>query len=212
MQMGMDDLDPSELIACPVCDALHRDADIPIGSKARCVRCHTVLIAPRRQAMTRILMFALTALILMITAVSLPFLDISQAGLQRHSSIIDAILVFAVGPLIPLSFAVAVLIILLPSFRFLALAYVLGPMAIGYRPWPHAAWVFRVAQQLRPWSMAEIFILGVAVALIKIAGLATVALGPAFWAFSAMVVVIALQDAFMCETSVWKTLDRRSHR
>lgn len=208
----MEPLETHNLIACPVCDTLHRDADIPMGSKARCRRCHATLVAPKSHAMTRILMFALTSLILMVAAISFPFLDVSASGLEHQSSVIDAILAFAVGPLIPLAFAVAVLIIVLPTFQLLSLVYVLGPMAIGYRPWPYAKTVFRIAQSLRPWSMAEIFVMGVAVALVKIAGLATLTLGPAFWAFVGLVVVIALKDAFMCETSVWKTLEQRSPR
>ena len=50
-------------------------------------------------------------------------------------------------------------------------------------PWSHAAFVFRMAEAMQPWAMAEIFIIGTAVALVKIGGLATISLGPAFWAF-----------------------------
>lgn len=207
-----DPLDPDTLIACPVCDMLHIDADIPIGSQARCQRCHTVLMAPRQRAMTHIVMLAATSLILMVAAVFFPFLDVSAAGLERHSSVIDTILAFSTGLLLPLSFAVAALIVVLPSLRLLAVLYTVAPMAIGYRPWPHARAAFRLAEALQPWSMAEIFIVGVAVALVKIGGLATLTLGPAFWAFAALVIVTVLKDTFMCKLTVWKTLEHRSPR
>jgi paraquat-inducible protein A len=58
--------------------------------------------------------------------------------------------------------------------------------------------------------MAEIFIIGVAVALVKVAGLATVTLGPAFWAFVLLVIVTVLKDSFMCRVTVWQTLSQRS--
>ena len=55
----------------------------------------------------------------------------------------------------------------------------------------------------RPWSMAEIFVIGVAVALVKVSGLASVTLGPAFWSFVLLGVVALMEDAVLCRRSVW---------
>ncbi|HKK97294.1 MAG TPA: paraquat-inducible protein A, partial [Marivita sp.] len=41
-------------------------------------------------------------------------------------------------------------------------------------------------------------------------GLATVTLGPAFWAFVLLVIATALKDSFMCRVTVWQTLNHRS--
>ena len=57
--------------------------------------------------------------------------------------------------------------------------------------------------------MAEIFIIGVAVALIKVASLAQVEFGPSFWAFTALVLMMAGQDAMICERSIWRILQPR---
>lgn len=202
--------DLNGLIACPSCDALHYETDVPDGSQARCRRCHTVLMAPRAGAMTRIVMLAATALILMVAAVFFPFLDLSTHGLSQHSSIYDTVMAFSDGLLLPLSFAVAALIVVLPTVRLIAILYAIGPMMIGHAPARHAALAFRVAQSLKPWAMAEIFILGTAVALVKIGGMATISLGTAFWAFAALVVVTTLKDTFMCKLTVWKTIEERS--
>lgn len=198
-----------DLVACPTCDALHRLPDVPDGARARCLRCHTVLSAPRTGAMTRIVMLAGTSFILMMAAIFFPFLELTAAGITQRSSIMDVILVFADGPFVGLALAVGALIVVLPLTRFLALIYVLAPMAFGTRPARDAIPVFRLAEALKPWSMAEIFIVGVAVALIKVAGLATLTLGPAFWAFVALVLVTALKDTFMCRLTIWKTLEQR---
>ncbi len=203
-------LDPDRLIACPACDALHMDAEIPMGSRARCRRCHTVLMAPRAGAMTRIVVFALTALILMVAAFFFPFLDLSTHGLSHRSSIFGTIMTFSDGMLLPLTFAVGALIVVLPAVRLVALIYVIGPMMVGHAPARHAVPVFRLALALRPWAMAEIFIVGTAVALVKIGGMATVSLGEAFWAFAALVLVMTLQDTFMCKLTIWKTIEERS--
>ena len=100
------------LIACPECDALHREMPVAADQVARCRRCGTVLAAPRDGAMTRITMLAAAALVLMVAAVSFPFLELSTLGLHQNSSVIDAILAFSGGLMAPLSLAVAFLIVL----------------------------------------------------------------------------------------------------
>lgn len=201
---------PDGLIACPVCDALHHEAAVPPGALARCHRCHTVLMSPRRGAMTRIVMLAATAAVLMVAAVFFPFLELQAAGLSRKSSVFDAVMAFSEGGMLPLSIAVAALIVVLPFARLLAISYALAPMALGWHPAPHAARAFRWAEATKPWAMAEIFIIGVAVALVKVTGLAQVTPGPAFWAFAALVLVTVLKDTFMCRLTIWKTLEERS--
>jgi paraquat-inducible protein A len=56
--------------------------------------------------------------------------------------------------------------------------------------------------------MAEIFAIGCAVSLVKVADLAKIDFGPAFWMFASVVVIIMVQDSFMCRWSVWKSLDQ----
>ncbi|MDH3262467.1 MAG: paraquat-inducible protein A [Paracoccaceae bacterium] len=204
------DPDLSALVACPSCDALHRMAEVPTGGRARCHRCGMVLMAPREGALTRIVMLSTTALVLMVAAVFFPFLELQAGGLRQRSSVFDAVMAFSEGLMLPLSVAVAALIVILPLARFAAILYALAPMAFGKAPARHAARAFRLAEELKPWAMAEIFIVGVAVALVKVAGLAQVSLGPAFWAFATLVMVTALKDNFMCRLTIWKTLEERA--
>jgi paraquat-inducible protein A len=201
--------DLADLVACPVCDTLYHFPSIPQGGQGRCSRCHHLLIAPRANAMTRIVMLAVTATILMITAISFPFLTISTHGLKQQASVIDTILAYSDGLMVPLSLAMAGLIVVLPLTRLSAILYAVAPMALGHRPARGAAQAFRVAEQLKPWAMAEVFIVGVAVALVKVGGLATLTIGPAFWAFAALVVITVLKDNFMSSLIIWKTLEAR---
>lgn len=200
-----------ELVACPSCDTLHRLSEVPVGRRARCVRCHAVLMTPRNSAMTKIVMLALTATVLMVAAISFPFLSLETHGLSQRSSVIDVILAFSDGIMMPLSIAVAALIVVLPLLRLGAILYALMPMAIGYAPARGAIAAFKLAEALKPWAMAEIFIVGVAVALVKVGGLAMLTIGPAFWAFTALVMVTVLNDNFMCRLTIWRTLEARRH-
>lgn len=199
-----------DLIVCPACDALYHVPEVPIGGRGRCTRCGFSLAAPRERAMARIVMLAATSLVLMTAAIFFPFIEISAGGMTRRSSVLDAAVTFSQGLSVPLALAVAAFIVVLPMVRLAAIVYALAPMSFGWRAAPHAISAFRLAEALKPWAMAEIFVIGVAVALVKIAGLATVGLGAAFWALVLLVLVNILNDTFMCKLTLWRTLEQRS--
>ncbi len=198
------------LVACPRCDLLQREPDRAENCTVSCSRWGVVLATPRSGAFTRMFVLALTAMILMVAAVCFPFLELQVAGLNSRTLVLDAILAFSSGLLPPLSVALVAFIVLIPSLRFAAVAYTLWPLVFDRRPFQHARSAFRLAERLRPWAMAEIFIVGVSVALVKVAGMASVGLGPAFWAFCALVVVAALHDNFMCRRTIWKSLEQNA--
>lgn len=200
--------DLETLIACPHCDALYKATSPQPGERAVCSRCHTVLIAPRRGAGARVIALALASLIMVLGALFLPFLQIRVAGFSSDATVLDAALAFSGGPLVVLSLAVAALIIFLPLTRLILTLYVLVPVVLDRPPARHAMQAFRLSEALRPWSMAEIFVIGCAVALVKIADLARVDVGPAFWMFIVLVILVIIQDTLMCRWSVWKSLER----
>ena len=192
-----------DLIACPQCDAVYT-ADG--GTRLVCHRCHTVLVAPSRRAGIKVLLLSLVAVGLVVGAVTQPFLTIERFWMTSDATLLQAALAFE-GPLLILSLAVVALVLVLPVMRLLLTLYVLGPVVVGAAPLPRAKQSFRLSETLRPWSMAEIFALGCAVALIKVADLAQIGFGPAFYMFAALVVLITVQDSFMDQWSVWHALE-----
>ncbi|KMK66792.1 paraquat-inducible protein A [Puniceibacterium sp. IMCC21224] len=205
--MTHSDLALEDLIACPQCDALYTARMPEIGERAVCERCHTVLIAPRRKAGLRIIALTLTVLILVISALFFPFLTIHVQGFANQASIMDTASSFGSGALLLLSLATAAMIVLIPLLRMVLVLYVLTPIVMNLPPYAHARHAFRLSQELKPWAMAEIFAIGCAVALVKVASLASIGFGPAFWMFSALVVIVLFNDMYLCNWSVWKSLE-----
>ncbi len=197
------------LIVCTHCDAAYTLQRPGAGERARCQRCGTTLITPRRKAGMQIIAVSLAVAILIVAASVFPFLTIKAAGASNSVSIFDAALAFRSGMLIALALTTAALIIFVPLTRMLLSIYVLLPIVLDRPPAPGAIQAFRLSEALRPWSMAEIFAIGCAVALVKISDLADVSFGPAFWMFAALVVLVIIQDNFLCRWSVWNSLDKK---
>ncbi|PIL19891.1 hypothetical protein P775_12495 [Puniceibacterium antarcticum] len=195
------------LMACPQCDALYV-AEMPaVGERAICARCHTVLIAPKRKAGFKIIALTLAVIILVVAALFFPFLTISAAGFGNNASILDSASSFQSGPMVFLSLAVAGMIVVIPLIRTLLILYVLIPIVGDRPPYAHAKRAFRLTQELKPWAMAEIFAIGCAVALVKVADLAHIGFGPAFWMFAVLVIIVLINDNYLCTWSVWKSLE-----
>ncbi|WP_146587896.1 paraquat-inducible protein A [Puniceibacterium confluentis] len=202
------DLPLDALMACPQCDALYVAQMPKVGERAVCARCHTVLIAPKRKAGLKIIALTLSVIILVVAAMFFPFLTINAAGFGNKASILDSASSFQSGPMVFLSIAVAAMIIIIPLIRTLLILYVLIPIVGDRTPYAHAKQAFRLTQRLKPWAMAEIFAIGCAVALVKVASLAHIGFGPAFWMFTALVIIVLINDNYLCTWSVWKSLEQ----
>ncbi|MEO9863620.1 MAG: paraquat-inducible protein A [Yoonia sp.] len=196
-----------DLIACPHCDTLHTNAALAEGAQAHCVRCGVVLKTERATAIVSVLALSITSFLLMVAAISFPFLNLSAAGQTNSTSVLGAVMAFSDTFTLPLAAAVAAFIIFLPLIRLGAIIMAVTPLVAGTTPSLLARRSFGLSETLRPWSMAEIFIVGVAVALVKVAGLASIAFGPAFWAFTVLVVLTFFQDTLICRYSIWRALD-----
>ena len=203
---------PDELIACTVCDALHRLGELPEGGKLRCRRCGSVLLRSEYTALDSLLGSAFAMVVLVGTAVFLPFLEISARGFRSDATLLDTALAFSGGITTPLTAVLVLLIVVIPITRAVLIAYALLPLRLGLRLLPGTREAFYWSGRLRPWSMAEVFIVGVVVALVKIGGMATVSFGPAFWELSIIALVVALEAASLSEKTVWRMLElhRRS--
>ena len=196
-----------DLIACAGCDALYRRPDLMAGERARCRRCHSVLQTQKHHVVERMTAAALSMGMLLLAALIFPFLSMSKAGVHQNVSVIEVLLSLSrEGPWIA---AVALaLVVGIPMLRTLLQLYVLAPLALGYEAPAYAAHIYRTVVTLRPWAMAEVFTIGVLVAMVKLGALADLGVGPAFLALFAVVFVVAFESLVSCESTLWKLMRR----
>jgi paraquat-inducible protein A len=205
-------LAPAGLIACPVCDMLHREVAVPEGGRLRCQRCGTTLITNAPHGLDRMLAASIASAVLIFAAVFFPFLELNTLGIERRASVLDAARAYSTGLMVPLAVLTGIVIVVTPAMRALAIAYALLPLRVGRPALPGARAAFRLASRLKPWAMAEIFIIGVVVALVKVGGMAQIGLGPAFWALAFLVLVVVIEGLNASDAAVWQRLDPTSAR
>src|ERR1700730_9762453 len=168
------------LVACLHCELLQRLPELTSGTSARCPRCNLELHRHRADSLNRTLALTLAAALLYVIANSVPMLGLTIVGREASTTVIGgaehlwsngqqmvAVLVFltaVIAPALQIGFMLAI---------------VLG--ALRERPPRWVGTLLRRHPTTRTWSMIEVMMLGVLVALIKIMDYATVIPGLALF-------------------------------
>ena len=195
------------LIACHGCDLLHRVQPLPEKSKARCSRCGSLLYVHFRETIDHTLAFSITGLVLLVIANIYPFLSLESQGTILETTLITGTIILSQQSMAGLAILVLLTSMLIPCLLLGALVYVLWPMKRGRRL-PASRRIFRLALILRPWSMTEVFLLGILVSVVKLAEMATIVPGTALFSFLALVFVLAAVNTFLDPRAIWDKMDQ----
>lgn len=194
------------IVSCPHCDLLQRIPEVPPGASARCPRCNKELWRHRKDSLNRTLALTLAALVLYIIANSVPMLGLTVVGREAYSTVIGgaqqlweddqpivAVLVLFVAVIAPA---------LQIGFQLLIL--------IGCQCKSPPNWVGKLLRHLRhtrTWSMIEVMLLGVLVALTKIADYATIIPGVALFCLFGLVFLLAGMQSCFDPREVWNRVN-----
>ncbi len=196
----------STLTACHECDLLTHLPPLPAHGAAYCPRCGSLLVRSKANSIERSLALVLASLILFCIAISFPFLAMKTGGLEQQTTLITGVWLLYTQGMKGLATVVLLTCILFPLFQMAGLLYVLLPLYFKCRA-PFAMRAFRVIQHLQPWSMMEVFMLGILVSLVKLAELAVVTPGISLWAFALLIFTTAAQTALLDTHQVWEALE-----
>jgi len=198
-----------DLIACPGCDLLHHRRELLPGEQARCDRCSDIVQTRKIHTVDRTLAAALAGIVLLLLSLCLPFLSLSRSGIESNISVLDAVESLWSSDMMWLGILTLALIVCLPLVRLLLLGWVLWRLRFNRRIRRSMRMAFRWSLRLEPWAMAEIFMVGVVVSLVKISTLANLHVGLAFWALLLLVGIMILINLTLCKDTVWTVLTRK---
>jgi paraquat-inducible protein A len=199
-------LSDASLIGCPHCDLLQRLPALAPGESARCPRCNEELWRRHEHSLDRPLALTIAAALLYVVANTVPMLGLTVAGREAFTTVFGGAAHLwnagwgSVAALVLFTAVVA------PGLQIgLMLAILIG--AHRDRPPKWVGTLLRYYPNISTWSMYEVMILGVLVALIKIAELAKVIPGLALFALGALIFLIAAIEASFDPREVWERVE-----
>jgi paraquat-inducible protein A len=194
------------LVACHDCDLLQRLRPLAEGETARCVRCGGVLRRRRRNGVERTLALALAAAVLFAVANAFPFLSFDMKGQVTQTTLLTGVVDLYRQGLPEVAGLVLVTSVLAPAIQISLLLGVLLPVSLDRAP-RSVVPAFRLLRRVQPWSMMEVFLVGIAVAVTKLAGMAAVVPGLSLFAFALLIVVLAGAMSSLDPQEVWERLE-----
>lgn len=197
-----------DLIACEHCDTVYRRRQLAPGEAASCPVCAAVLYRSSRLDIDRWLALTVAAAIVFVIANINPVIHISFQGLSNDATLWQAAVALDYGLVAPIAIPAAMTVIIVPFMQISLLGWVLVHARRGRRA-PGFAAAMRMLVALRPWSMVEVALLGIMVAVIKLSGYMDVAPGAGIWATAVLMVLIVL-IAKRDLQDLWQMTERRA--
>lgn len=194
------------LISCHNCDLLQRLPPLASGGSARCPRCNEEICRRREDSLHRTLALAIAAALLYVVANSVPMLGLTVVGREASTTVFGGAMQLWADRRDTVSALVLFTAMIAPALQIgFMLAIVLGALREPPRRWVGV--LLRHHRLTRIWSMIEVMMLGVLVALTKIADYATVVPGLALFVLAALVFVLAAMQSGFDPHEVWERIE-----
>jgi paraquat-inducible protein A len=196
------------LLACRSCGLLSRPA--PRSHEAGCPRCGAHLHFRKPGSIPRTWALLITAGILYIPANLLPMMHTSSLFDRQSDTIMSGVVYFWTSGSWYLALIIFIASIMVPAFKMIALALLLVTVQSHSR-WQQdqRARLYRLVEFVGRWSMLDIYVVAVVVALVQLQGLATIQPGPGAVAFGAVVVLTMFAAMTFDPRLIWDPVEKK---
>lgn len=193
------------ILVCHECQQLNRP---PAGQPPRCRRCGARLHGRRPNSIARTWALLLSAALLYIPANLLPIMSVHMLGRGSPATIMGGVIELIQAGMLPIALVVFVASILVPSFKLLGIALLLYSVQRHQVMSPRQRiLMYRFIEWVGRWSMLDIFVIAILVALVSFGNLASIEAGAGALAFAAVVILTMLAAITFDPRLIWDNTD-----
>ena len=197
------------LLSCHVCGQLSRAS--PGLHEARCPRCEAPLHSRKPDSIARSWALLIAAMILYVPANLLPMMKTSSLFGSQSDTIMSGVVYFWTSGSWYLALIIFFASIMVPLLKMIALMVLLVSVQRRSR-WQREqrARLYRLVEFVGRWSMLDIYVVAVIVALVQLKALATIQPGPGAIAFGAVVVLTMFAALTFDPRLIWDTHEKNN--
>ena len=190
------------ILICTECHELNKqEAD---SEEQLCTRCGALIHARRPNSLTRTWALLITAAILYIPANLLPIMTVSSLGQGDPSTIMSGVIQLVQHGMFPIAAVVFIASILVPTFKLVGIGLLLFSVQ---RHQPLSAQqrivMYRFIEFIGRWSMLDIFVIAILVALVNFGRLASVEANLGAAAFASVVILTMFAAVTFDPRLIW---------
>ncbi len=188
-------------VSCHTCGKVESDT-LP-----SCQRCGTALHHRKPQSVQRCLAYLFASIVAYIPANIWPIMEVSQIGGIEDSTILGGVATFWEMKAYPVAITIFVASVLIPGLKLLALAWLclLAQGKVRMNP-KQATRIYWLTELVGRWSMVDVFVVAVLVALIQLGNLMSVTPGTAAISFGLMVILTMFASHSFDPRLIWDRL------
>lgn len=197
------------LLSCHSCRLLCQYPTEPKGH-LRCPRCGASLHSRVPNSLGRCWALVIAAAIFYVPANLLPITRTTSLGREQLDTIISGVIYFVRSGSWAIALIIFVASILVPLFKLLILAFLLLTVQFRMRWRPRdRTRLYRLVDLIGRWSMLDIYVVTVVVALVKLGALATIEAEVGAVYFGAVVVLTLLAAESFDPRLIWDVQEDR---
>jgi paraquat-inducible protein A len=194
------------LISCHACDQVCRLAH---GEHAHCPRCGATLHRRKPHSLARTWALVIAACILYIPANLLPVMTVTSFGRGEPDTILSGVKVLIAAGMWPVALLVFFASITVPVLKIIALTFLLISVQRGSRWRPRDRTVlYRVVESVGRWSMVDIFMISILVALVNLGAIASIVPGSGAIAFASVVILTMIAAMTFDPRLIWDAREK----
>jgi paraquat-inducible protein A len=183
-----------QLVTCEECDAVYERRRLLTGEVARCARCGAVLGRGHLLAVDGQLALAAGALLVFVLGNVSDIVTLDLRGVRSQVTLYESIWATWVSGQRVVALLAGATAFAFPLAVILLRLYVLMPLAAG-RCARGFVPAMRALRWVTRWSMVEVFMFGTLVAIVRMAGLASVVPGVGIFSYAVLTVLLAANQA-----------------
>ncbi len=201
------------LLVCHACGRLNPAATGQADHAAHCDRCGAALHLRRPDSLQRTGALLLAAAILYIPANVLPVMHTGSIFGSQSDTIMSGVIFLAQSGSWPLALIIFIASVAVPLAKLVALAILLisAQRRSTWQP-QRRTQIYRMVELVGRWSMVDIFVAAILVALVQFKSLATIHAGAGAAFFGAVVILTMLAAHSFDPRLIWDPLETEDGR
>jgi paraquat-inducible protein A len=200
----------ASLVSCHHCHLLCKAASLFKGAHAICPRCGATLHSRKPNSIARTWALVIAAFIFYIPANVLPITRVISFGKAQSDTIMSGVIYFVKSGSWPIALVIFIASVFVPLLKLILLTYLLISVQVKsqWRPRDRTR-LYRITEAVGRWSMVDIYVVTLLVALVKLGALATIQAGPGAIFFAGVVIITIFAAMSFDPRLIWDTQEQK---
>ena len=173
-----------------------------------CPRCGSAMHLRDHGSLQKTVALLITACVLYIPANVYPIMFTDSLGKTEPSTIIGGVILLIKLGSVPVAAVIFIFSVMIPSAKLMAMFYLVWSVKHAKSVSPRQrSLMYRVTEFVGKWSMIDVFVVAILVALVNLGGLVVIRPGVAAIAFAGVVIVTMIAAESFDSRLMWDALE-----